>query len=103
MLPSGIFNTRPQQDMAIVRTSAQWALLVVAVVFLFAVVLVLPIAWQDWLIMVGIYSVAALGLHIMTGLCGQFSMGHAAFMAVGAYTTAIMGTRWGVSPWLTLP
>lgn len=103
MLPSGVFNARPQQDMAIVRTKTQWALLIVGIVFLFALVLVLPIAWQDWLIMVGIYAVAALGLHIMTGLCGQFSMGHAAFMAVGAYTTALLGTRLGLSPWLTLP
>ena len=53
--------------------------------------------------MAGIYAVAALGLHVMTGLCGQFSMGQAAFMAVGAYTTAILTTRYGLSPWLTLP
>ena len=56
-----------------------------------------------WLVILGIYAIAALGLHILTGLCGLFSMGHAAFMAVGAYTTAILGSRYGLSPWATLP
>ncbi len=89
--------------MAIVRTKTQWLLLVAGLVFMFTLVLYVPIDWRGWLITVGIYAVATLGLHIMTGLCGQFSMGHAAFMAVGAYTTAVLGTRYGVSPWVTLP
>lgn len=103
MLPSGVFNTRPQQDMAIVRTRAQWLLLVGALIFLVTVALYAPDEWVVWLIMVGIYTVAALGMHIMTGLCGQFSMGQAAFMALGAYTAGYLGTRYGLSPWLTLP
>jgi branched-chain amino acid transport system permease protein len=103
MLPSGVFNTQPQEDMAIVRTKTQWFLLVAGLVFLFTLVLYVPIDWRGWLVLVGIYAVAALGLHIMTGLCGQFSMGQAAFMAVGAYATAVLGTRYGVSPWATLP
>src|SRR4030042_6427163 len=103
MLPSGVFNTRPQQDMAIVRTRAQWLLLGAGLIFLVTVALYAPDEWVVWLIMVGIYTVAALGMHIMTGLCGQFSMGQSAFMALGAYTTALLGTRYGLSPWLTLP
>ncbi|OGO02087.1 MAG: hypothetical protein A2Y72_05775, partial [Chloroflexi bacterium RBG_13_53_26] len=103
MLPSGVFNTRPQQDMAIVRTRAQWLLLAAGLIFLVTVALYAPDEWVVWLIMVGIYTVAALGMHIMTGLCGQFSMGQSAFMALGAYTTALLGTRYGLSPWLTLP
>jgi len=103
MLPSGVFNRRPQQDMAIVRTSAQWLLLAAALVFLFTLSLYASEVWVNWLIMVGIYAVAALGMHIMTGLCGQFSMGQSAFMALGAYTAAIMGSRYGLSPWISLP
>ncbi len=103
MLPSGVFNTRPQQDMAIVRTKAQWLLLAVGLIFLVTLGLYAPGQWVNWLIMVGIYGVAALGMHIMTGLCGQFSMGQSAFMALGAYTTAFLGTRYGLSPWITLP
>jgi branched-chain amino acid transport system permease protein len=103
MLPSGVFNARPQQDMAIVRTKTQWFFLVAGLVFLFTLVLYVDAPWRAWLVQVGIYTVAALGLHIMTGLCGQFSMGQAAFMAVGAYATAVLGTTYGLSPWVTLP
>jgi branched-chain amino acid transport system permease protein len=103
MLPGGIFNRNPQEDMAIARTRTQWLLLVATVIFLFTLILWLPNEWQTWLIMVGIYAVAVLGLHITTGLCGQFSMGHAAFMAVGAYTTAVLTGTYDWSPWVTLP
>ena len=103
MLPSGVFNRNPQQDMAIVRTKTQWLLLAAGVVFLFTMVLWLPLDWRSWLITTGIYVVAVLGLHITTGLCGQFAMGHSGFMAVGAYTTAVLADRFGLSPWLTLP
>lgn len=103
MLPSGTFNTRPEQDMAIVRTKTQWLLLLLGLAFFFTLGLYMPGDWLVWLIILGMYVVAVLGLHIMTGLCGQFSMGQAAFMAVGAYTTAVLCTNYGLSPWLTLP
>ncbi|MEX2126874.1 MAG: branched-chain amino acid ABC transporter ATP-binding protein/permease [Xanthobacteraceae bacterium] len=41
-------------------------------------------------IIVCIYSIVAIGLNILTGYAGQFSLGHAAFMAMGAYTSAIL-------------
>jgi branched-chain amino acid transport system permease protein len=40
---------------------------------------------------------------ILTGFTGQISLGHAAFLAIGAYTTAILGTQLGWPFWLTLP
>jgi branched-chain amino acid transport system permease protein len=89
--------------MAIVRTRAQWLLLAAGLIFLVTLGLYASGEWMNWLIMVGIYAVAVLGMHIMTGLCGQFSMGQSAFMALGAYTTAYLTTRYGVSPWITLP
>jgi len=51
----------------------------------------------------GIAIVAALGLNILTGLTGQISLGHAAFVAIGAYTSAILATRLGLPFWLTIP
>jgi branched-chain amino acid transport system permease protein len=45
---------------------------------------------------VGIYAIALLGLNMLTGYNGQFSLGHGAFYAIGAYTTAIMIDRWSV-------
>ena len=43
-----------------------------------------------------IYAIALLGLNILTGFNGQISLGHGAFYAIGAYTSAIMIDRWGV-------
>ena len=43
---------------------------------------------------VGIHAIALLGLNMLTGYNGQISLGHGAFYALGAYTTAIMIDRW---------
>lgn len=50
-----------------------------------------------------IYAIALLGLNMLTGYNGQISLGHGAFYAIGAYTTAIMIDRWSVSSGLTIP
>lgn len=51
---------------------------------------------------VGLYSIVALGLVLLTGVAGQTSFGQAAFVGIGAYTTAILTTRYQWSPWLNL-
>jgi branched-chain amino acid transport system permease protein len=55
------------------------------------------------LTMVLVYAIAILGLALLTGFNGQISLGHGAFYAIGAYTTAILMTTWNVPYWLTLP
>jgi branched-chain amino acid transport system permease protein len=55
------------------------------------------------LTMVVVYGIAILGLSLLTGFNGQISLGHGAFYAIGAYTTAILMTTWAVPYWLTLP
>jgi branched-chain amino acid transport system permease protein len=50
-----------------------------------------------------IYAIAILGLNILTGFNGQFSLGHGAFYAIGAYAAAILMDRFGVPYWATLP
>ena len=52
---------------------------------------------------VAIYALALLGLNILTGYNGQISLGHGAFYALGAYTTAILIDRWEVPYGLTVP
>ena len=49
------------------------------------------------------YAIAILGLSLLTGFNGQFSLGHSAFFALGAYTAAIMMDHWGISYIWTLP
>jgi branched-chain amino acid transport system permease protein len=50
-----------------------------------------------------IYAIAILGLNLLTGFNGQFSLGHSAFYAIGAYTAAIMMENMGLSYLWTLP
>ena len=52
---------------------------------------------------VGIYLIAILGLNILTGYSGQISLGHGAFMGIGAYTTAILVERTSLSDVATIP
>jgi branched-chain amino acid transport system permease protein len=52
---------------------------------------------------VGVYAIALLGLNVLTGFTGQISLGHGAFMALGAYTTAILSVNHGVDALLTIP
>jgi branched-chain amino acid transport system permease protein len=50
-----------------------------------------------------IYAIALLGVNILIGFNGQFSLGHSAFYALGAYTSAIMIDRWSVPYGWTIP
>jgi branched-chain amino acid transport system permease protein len=69
--------------------------------------LVLPFAVKNFVVfqttMALIYAIAILGLNLLTGINGQFSLGHNAFFAIGAYTTAILMEHAGVPFYLTLP
>jgi ABC-type branched-subunit amino acid transport system permease subunit len=51
----------------------------------------------------GIYTILALGLQLQFGLTGLLNFGHVAFMAIGAYTMAILVVKEGVSMWLASP
>ena len=55
------------------------------------------------LALVGVYFIAIIGLNVLTGYSGQISLGHGAFMAIGAYTTAILTVNYGVSEYWTIP
>jgi branched-chain amino acid transport system permease protein len=50
-----------------------------------------------------VYAIVLLGLNMLTGYNGQFSLGHGAFFAIGAYTTAILLDKTGVPYWATIP
>lgn len=55
------------------------------------------------LIMVGIWSIAASSLNLILGFTGQASLGHAAFFGIGAYSSALLMLKAGLSFWLALP
>jgi len=69
-----------------------------------AVLPVLPVPefWITQLNYIGLYAIVALGLVLLTGVAGLTSFGQAAFVGLGAYTSAYLTTAMAVSPWLTL-
>ena len=62
----------------------------------------LPDFWIAQLNYIGLYALVCLGLVLLTGVGGLTSFGQAAFVGVGAYTTAYLTLNTGMSPWLTL-
>ncbi|MBN3849644.1 branched-chain amino acid ABC transporter ATP-binding protein/permease [Paraburkholderia sp. Ac-20342] len=61
-----------------------------------------PEYWVTLLNYIGLYSIVAIGLVLLTGIGGMTSFGQAAFVGIGAYATAYLTTSYGVSPWLAL-
>ncbi|MFC1964458.1 branched-chain amino acid ABC transporter permease [Chloroflexota bacterium] len=92
-LPCGTRNYTYAEDMAIMRTKTHWAFLAGFLVLLFIAPLYLGNYWLGVANLIGITIIAALGLNILVGYCGQLSIGHAGFIAVGAYTAAILTNR----------
>ena len=71
-----------------------------------ALVVLLPVFSSEfWITLanyIGLYSIVAVGLVLLTGVAGLTSFGQAAFVGIGAYTTAYLTTAYGLNPWLTL-
>jgi branched-chain amino acid transport system permease protein len=80
-----------------------------AVAGLCSLVLVVPLGllsdvfWLSVLNFAGIAAVGAIGLNVLTGYAGQVSLGHAFFLAVGAYTAILLGDQWGLPLLVWLP
>jgi branched-chain amino acid transport system permease protein len=78
-----------------------------AMVVVAIIMALIPVAIQNnyiltVLILVGQFTMLTVGLSLLMGYAGQISLGQATFFGVGAYTTAILGTRFQVPAWLSL-
>jgi ABC-type branched-subunit amino acid transport system ATPase component/ABC-type branched-subunit amino acid transport system permease subunit len=62
----------------------------------------MPEYWITLLNYIGLYSIVAIGLVLLTGIGGMTSFGQAAFVGIGAYATAYLTTQYGISPWFAL-
>ena len=102
-LPCGIYSNSYSKDLAIVRTRTRWTGLVVLMGLSLLAPFILNNAWLGWVIETCLVIIAVLGLYLVVGLCGQVSLGQAGFMAVGAYSAAILMDQLGISYWLALP
>ena len=76
----------------------------IAFVLLVAALPLLPVPefWITQANYIGLYSLVAIGLVLLTGVAGLTSFGQAAFVGMGAYTAAYLTLTHGVSPWLTV-
>lgn len=77
--------------------------IVLFLIVLAALPFVAPGYWIYFAGLLGINIIATHGLNIMTGYTGLLSLGHAAFVGVGAYTVAILQTQFGMPMWVTIP
>jgi branched-chain amino acid transport system permease protein len=101
---AGNFKTTYADDMALFPLPiTRWS----AVVLLVLAVAVIPLVLHEYYLsifnLIFIATVGALGLNILVGYTGQISIGHAAFMSVGAYTAANLAVKLGLPFWITLP
>ena len=56
----------------------------------------------DGLVLILLWGATGAAWNVAGGYAGQVSLGHAAFFGLGAYSAALLGTKWGVSPWIGL-
>lgn len=100
--PAGDFKTSYVQDMAILDT----VFYRIGFLVLVAVLLLAPLWLGRFIFLlntIGIFAIGACGLALLTGFTGQISLGHAAFMAIGAYASAVLSTTYGLPFWAALP
>ena len=102
-LPCGTYNRSYARDMAIIRTRAQWGMAIAGIALLCCFPRFIPMAWLNVLNFTMITMIAVFGLSILTGYTGQINIGQSAFMGVGAYTSAVLATNFGLSFWVALP
>ncbi|NIS73866.1 MAG: branched-chain amino acid ABC transporter permease, partial [Deltaproteobacteria bacterium] len=74
---------------------------------LLLVMVILPLLVSNYLlsliIQILIAVIGAVGLNILTGFTGQISLGHGAFIGIGAYTSGILTLKLGLPFWIALP
>jgi ABC-type branched-subunit amino acid transport system ATPase component/ABC-type branched-subunit amino acid transport system permease subunit len=82
----------------------RWPILLFALVM--AAIPFVPGMPPFWIVLsdnIGLSALVAMGLVLLTGVGGLTSFGQAAFVGFGAYTSAVLTTNYGLSPWLSLP
>src|SRR5437667_6803363 len=101
---SGVFKTSYAADMALYPLPiTKWSAAAIAGLFIVIAPLVLGEYYISILDLILIAVVGALGLNILVGYTGQISIGHGAFMSVGAYTAANLVVHLGAPFWVTIP
>ncbi len=102
--PCGNFKESYRDELTVYQTDFGRLWTLIGLFVLFAVI---PFTASSYFLyvanIIGIYSIAAVGLNLLIGYTGQISLGHGAFFGVGAYTAAILGSKAGVPFILAVP
>lgn len=111
--PAGVFDVSYGQDISLNRTRTDKLLTNGLFILLLIIPLLttegplglslIPQSWIGLIVRMAIAVIAVQGLNILVGYTGQISLGHAAFMAVGAYSAAVLSREIGLPFWLGLP
>lgn len=80
-----------------------WIIAVLVLIALVGGPMILPVSMLTPLNYIGLHALICLGLVLLTGMAGLTSFGQAAFVGLGAYTSAVLVTTFGWSPWVSLP
>jgi len=102
-LGGGYFKTTYAGDLALVDTRLRRAALAAALLALLLLPRVASPFVLDLITQTALAAVGALALNLLTGLAGQVSLGHAGFIAAGAFTTGVLVEHRMPSPLLALP
>lgn len=101
--PCGVRNFSYKEDMMLIRTSFHWVVFILGLLLILIYPFVASGGWVNLTNFIGITIISVMGLNILTGYCGQISIGQSAFMAVGAYLTGILASNWHLNFLLALP
>ena len=101
--PSGVYSDRYKKDMRIIKTKTQMAMSIVALIVLCALPKLPYASGYILRLIIGaaIALIICLGLNILTGYCGQLNIGQSAFVMVGAFTSALLNSKFGLPFWAT--
>ena len=97
------FHTSWRSELRLWNSSVKRYAMLVATLVLLAAPVVLDRVWLRVLVLSLIAGIAAMSLNLLTGVAGQLSLGHAAFVGMGAYTAAFVTGNLEVSFWWSLP
>jgi branched-chain amino acid transport system permease protein len=100
---SGYYKTRYSLDTGFFETPFRRFWCLVGLVVLLALPWLVSSFWLGLANLALIAVVGAVALHLLTGVAGQLSLGHAGFLAAGAFSTAILVRQFGAPFWVTLP
>jgi len=102
--PCGNFKERYEDELKIFSTDFGRLWSIIGLFVLFIVVPRVSGAYALYVFnMIGIAAIAAVGLNILVGYTGQISLGHGAFLGVGAYAAAVLATKLQAPFWIAVP